>query len=307
MSIQTEINRITQLRDEQTSLLNSQTVTIDDIKLALQDKCVGEVINLQEKTVTPTKSVQTVTPDSDYNGLSKVTVNAIPSDYIKPSGTLNITTNGTHNVTNYASASVNVPSEDLSSELNTYETYLSTQETTIEDILSALEGKSVGTGADIINGLIERTLTGTYVNNEITRIGNNSLRTLSITSLYCANVTSVEGEAIRQCDNLVDVHLPKCTSLGSYSLGICPKLEIVELDSVTSIAAYSFYQCTSLKSIIIRTTSKVCSLGNVSALTSSSVANGTGFIYVPDSLVDSYKSATNWSTYANQIKGLSEL
>ena len=32
-----------------------------------------------------------------------------------------------------------------------------------------------------------------------------------------------------------------------------------------------------------------------------------GYIYVPDALVDSYKKATNWVTYADQIKPLSEL
>ena len=37
------------------------------------------------------------------------------------------------------------------------------------------------------------------------------------------------------------------------------------------------------------------------------IENGTGYIYVPDSLVDSYKTATNWSTYASQIKPISEL
>ena len=63
---------------------------------------------LQEKTVTPTKSVQNITPDTNYDGLSKVTVNAIPAEYITPAGTLSITTNGTKDVTQYANVNVNV-------------------------------------------------------------------------------------------------------------------------------------------------------------------------------------------------------
>jgi len=41
-------------------------------------------------------------------------------------------------------------------------------------------------------------------------------------------------------------------------------------------------------------------------LNNSMQAKGTGYIYVPDVLVDSYKSDANWSTYASQIKPLSE-
>ena len=37
------------------------------------------------------------------------------------------------------------------------------------------------------------------------------------------------------------------------------------------------------------------------------IIRGTGYIYVQDNLVEQYKSATNWSTYADQIKPLSEL
>lgn len=66
--------------------------------------------NLQTKTATPTTSSQTITPDSGYDGLSSVTVEAIPSNYIVPSGSQNIIENGTYDVTEKSSVVVNVPS-----------------------------------------------------------------------------------------------------------------------------------------------------------------------------------------------------
>ena len=59
-------------------------------------------------TVTPTKSTQTKTPSSGKVGFSQVTVNPIPDDYIIPSGSQNITANGTYDVTSKASVVVNV-------------------------------------------------------------------------------------------------------------------------------------------------------------------------------------------------------
>lgn len=69
----------------------------------------GSTINNQDKTVTPTSSQQLVSYDSGYTGLGTVTVYPIPSQYIVPEGTLQVTTNGVKDVTNYASINVNVP------------------------------------------------------------------------------------------------------------------------------------------------------------------------------------------------------
>ena len=66
--------------------------------------------SMQTKTVTPTTSQQTVSPDSGYDGLSSVTVGAIPSEYIVPSGSETKTANGTYDVTALAQLVVNVAS-----------------------------------------------------------------------------------------------------------------------------------------------------------------------------------------------------
>ena len=76
----------------------------------------GGTPTLQTKTATPTTSAQEIEPDSGYDGLSKVTVAAIPSQYIVPTGTKAISENGTGiDVTQYAAVDVAVPSSGGSS------------------------------------------------------------------------------------------------------------------------------------------------------------------------------------------------
>ena len=85
-----------------------------------------------------------------------------------------------------------------------------------------------------------------------------------------------------------------------------PVLTKVDLPStINDIGASVMTNCPQLDTLIVRATT-VPTISN-SCLTSSKIAEGTGYIYVPDESVETYKTATNWSTYAAQIKGLSEL
>lgn len=278
--------------------LTIQETTIDEIISALEGKASGggsaEPI-LQEKTITPTTSQQEVVADEDYDGLSKVVVNAIPSEYIIPNGELTITENGTYDVTNYASANVNCPT---------------------------------GGDTDIEDSIVRRTITS-YSNDTLTSVGAFAFHSCTkLTSVNLPKATSLSNSAFNNCTALTSINIPLVTSIttqsfygcsaletlnlpsvkttGTQGIRNCKKLTRVDFGAVTNIGALTLDSCSLLDTLIVRTSS-VCTLGNTSALSGTKIASGTGYIYVQDTLVDSYKSASNWSTYANQIKGLSEL
>ena len=99
------------------------------------------------KIITPTTSSQTAVASGVYT-TGAVTVAAIPSSYIQPSGTKSITSNGTHDVKSYASVNVNVAGEDVTAETTAYTTKLASLETAITALETELEGKASGGSGD---------------------------------------------------------------------------------------------------------------------------------------------------------------
>ena len=136
---------------------------------------------------------------------------------------------------------------------------------------------------------------------------SNAFRGSRFVSCDMPKVTNISNSGFRGQAYLKSVTFPKVTSSSTDGMRQCSALTYVDLPVITTIAAGTFYDCTSLETLIIRTTSKVCSLSNVSAFTNTPIANGTGYVYVPASLVNSYKTATNWKTYANQIRSIDSL
>lgn len=91
--------------------INQNGTVIEDVEQFADVKITTNVQpNLQSKSFTPTKSTTAITADSGYDGLGTVTVNAIPSQYIIPSGSQTATVNKTYDVTSLAELIVNVAS-----------------------------------------------------------------------------------------------------------------------------------------------------------------------------------------------------
>ena len=105
-----------------------------------------------------------------------------------------------------------------------------------------------------------------------------------------------------------EMNFPKLNTISSQAFYNCKNLEKIELYVLKSISTNAFQYCSKLNTVILRNTMMV-TLSNVNAFDSTPIKTSTtsGFIYVPDDLVESYKTATNWVTYASKIKPLSEL
>jgi hypothetical protein len=82
-------------------------------------------------------------------------------------------------------------------------------------------------------------------------------------------------------------------------------LKYADLGLVTNLPSWSLAS-TALETVILRKTDKICTLQVTNALSGTPIEKGTGYVYVPRDLVDAYKSASNWSTYANQIRAIED-
>ena len=159
-----------------------------------------------------------------------------------------------------------------------------------------------GGGVDI-QLLIDRTIT--EVSSASDRIGDYVFYGCTqLTKIDLPVATSIGNEAFYNCVKLGSVELPNVTRIAGSAFRLCSALTSLDLPSLTSIESNVFRNCGKLQSLILRSET-VCTLGT-NVFTSTPIASGTGYIYVPSRLVEGYKSATNWSAYAEQIRAIED-
>lgn len=184
-----------------------------------------------------------------------------------------------------------------------------------------------GSSDAVAMSILDRSITS-LSDSTVTKVGQYALSYCSqMTSVELPNAKTILTYGFYQCMGLTSVNLPKVTSLATYAFSQCFGLKSVNMPLASSIPSSCFYncnkmtkadfgaagsidgsafgRCSSLTALILRSET-LATLAATSAFTSSAIANGTGYIYVPSALVDSYKAATNWSTYASQIRAIED-
>ena len=176
--------------------------------------------------------------------------------------------------------------------------------------------------------------------------GCTALKEINFPNVRTFETIGGGGRQFIGCAELESVDMPQLENIGQRSFGSCTKLKTINLPQLVTAAGYCFEGCaiseavfpkltsagdgflqrnplvrcdfhvitslggvfayvTTLKALIIRTPG-VCTLNNSWSISTSSIGEGTGYVYVPRALIDSYKTATNWNTVATQFRALED-
>ena len=214
-----------------------------------------------------------------------------------------------------------------------------TEQTVSDEFYAWLVENTVG--INDADKILDGSFSGEYVSDKITSLRPyafcNCKSLTSVSLPNCASFIFAEadsGSYFRGAEQLKTVNVPNLTTIEhggrafnftaleefeapnlttiltstSTMFSNCHKLKRVILPKLggMTISSNTFVNCYMLETLVLGG-SELNPLDNVNALRGSTIEGGTGYIYVPDNLVDTYKTATNWATFADQIKPISEL
>lgn len=264
-----------------TETLDENGGTITDITTT------EEPIKLQSKSITaPDSGNTTVNSDNNYNGLSEVIVS--PSNLSLINSLLG-TISGDVRVIISSPVNSSIPAFFRSSQITSL----------VWSVGNTIPDRLCNDCKKLINAEVHGSIVPSYGFAGCTKLESVVCPEFAITY---ANYSKRGDSVFQNCQSLVNVNggvLPLLATIPSYAFSGCYALPILDLPLGATISANGFANCRSLTTLILRKTT-VATLSNVNAFTNTPFRGygGTysGHIYVPQSLISSYQTATNWST-----------
>lgn len=204
--------------------------------------------------------------------------------------------------------------KDMASKINNMETFLDYENTYVTSIskceyveLDKFKSVSFPNVTEIGSSAFYSNSNLVVANfPSVTKIGNSAfLNCKNIIDINLPLAKTIGSACFRYCSSLIDISLPECEIIYDGAFMDCASLTSVDLTNIVSIQTNAFSRCNNLNTLILRN-EKFVGISIMNNLSNTPIASDAGCIYVPDSLVDSYKTDVNWSVYASQIKPLSE-
>lgn len=234
---------------------------------------------LDTETVTPTEQTQTVTAGQGYDGLSEVTVNPIPSQYVVPSGSVEITQNGETSVAGKATAIVNVPGIVPS---GTKEISITQNGTTTHDVTQYASAEIVtNVNTDPEKGLVfgdydsdgyphTARFVGTWTEIPQSMFQYTFRKDSNFKKIETLNLPvglrTIKQWGLNNCSALKEINIPSTVqTIGNGAFGYNTDVTRFDIPIGATIDAYSFAYCSNLVSVYF--------LGNINEIPQNAFQN----------------------------------
>ena len=180
------------------------------------------------------------------------------------------------------------------------------------DLSNRKTGKSNTDLTGAINTLINER--ESFIDGSITEIYSESeriseyafARRRKLINVYLPNVLIINSAAFYNASGLKNIIIPKLEYIAGSAFTGCTSLEYIDLGLCYSLYSNSLQNCSLLSCVILRRTANICAISGTNVLQGTKIESGTGYIYVPRKMIEEYKVATNWVTFASQFRVLED-